>query len=408
MGTLYKPVAASFTMVVELLLLALLYFVVAIIYSSSYGDESILIVATLCVSFVASVANLLVFTACSFYRKSSVIRWQYYQSLTQATFCTILISSMMYLVGWIMIRLNQVAWHRAFFFHSSVSLLVHDVAGVMTLVLHMILLLVAGLGTYASTPEGSMNLLWFNPSCLVSLCVVWVIMFEVAEFGAMHCYASANPALVFVSVNVILSIFFLLQLLDVTNLGSFFGFKLPLWCKHVLPEPGEIDDAVQVEYRRILNGSKQESLSPSAMEKLEEELEEVLTGNQKAVVRTPTLYLWRCLSLILASSITVAPIVRLRQSARYTFESDEQIWLISLCSVISAAAWSLSLFMSIDFMQLIRPVMEPTVIVKSAVSHGQDDKPVAETVVPRGQPVIPLKISHKVELPRDGSKSKKL
>jgi hypothetical protein len=408
MGTLYKPVAATFTMVIELVLLALLYFVVAVIYSSSYGDESTLIVATLCVSFVASVTNLFIFTACSFYRKSSVIRWQYYQSITQATFCTIFISSMMYLVGWIMSRLKQVAWHRAFFFHSSVSLVAHDIAGVMTVVLHMILILVAGLGTYSSTPEGSMNLLWFNPSCLVSFCVVWVIMFEVAEFGAMHCYASANPAIVFVSVNSIMSTFFLLQLLDVTNFGSFLFWKLPKWCIRVVPEAREIDDAVQFEYNRILNGTKQESLSPGAMEKIEEELEDALTRNQKVVIRTPILYFWRFLSLILASSITLVPIIRLQNSDRYTFESVKQIWLLSLCIVFSAAAWSLSFLISIDYMQLIRPVLAPIVNIEGDSSNVQDIIPAAQKVVQNGQIVIPHKIAHKVQLPRHIPKSKKL
>jgi hypothetical protein len=394
---LYKPVAASFTMVVELLLLALLYFVVATIYSSAYGDKSILVVATLCVSFMASLTNLLTFIACALYRKSSVVRWYYYQSLTQATFCTIMISSMMYFVGWMMSQLNQSAWQRAFFMHASTSqLLVHDIAGVVTLALHMVLLLVAGLGTYASTPEGSMNLLWFNTPCLVSLCIVWVIMFEVAEFGAMHCYAltDMDRVVVFVVVNSSFSVLFLLHMLDVMNIGNVFGFNLPTWCKHVLPETNTINRQVQWEYRRILDiktGSDEPSLSSSTTEMVEKELEEAMSENTNAIVHHPILYFWRCLSLTIAFSISLVPVFRIVLSTAKTFESDDEMLILLLSTAIPVVMFSLSVLLCFDYVQLLRPMVEPD----RDTTEPIPDTVVHESVGPDERTrVIPFKVNN--------------
>ena len=366
---LYKPVAASFTMVVELFLLAILYFVVATIYSSTYGDESILIVSTLCVSFMASLTNMITFIACALYRKSSIVRWYYYQSLTQATFCTIMISSLMFFVGWIMSRLDQSSWQRAFFMHTSAShLLIHDIAGVVTLALHMILLLVAGLGTYASTSEGSINLLWFNSPCLISLCVVWVIMFEVAEFGAMHCYAvtDMDRVMIFVAVNCSFSVFFLLHMLDVMNTSSVFGFNLPDWCKHVLPDSNTINRQLQMEYRRIFNLNEEvnvPSLSANTTEIVETELQEAMTDHPNASVRRPILYFWRCLSLTFAFSITLVPVFRILMSNTKTFESDDETFILLLSTMIPVVIFSFAVLLCFDYIQLLRPMLQDSRII---------------------------------------------
>lgn len=383
-------------MVVELLLLGAMYLVSAMVYSSLYLHEPGLVVSTLCISFISSVVNMLTFTACALYRKSEDIRSHYYQSITQATFCTVLISSAMYFVAWAMAALEQTEWRRAFFIHSVASTLVHSVAEVAGLALHLVLVFVAALGSYASTPEGSLNLLWFNTSCIVSFCVVWVGVFEVAEFGALHCYATTDVQrlVVFVSVNITFSLFFMLHILDSMNVTSLFGlFHLPAPLTHVVPTFQMVHDQIGLEYRRIFMGRHENNLTATAVQTLENQLEDAIEQNQNAIVRRPVLYFWRCISLIIATGIACIPVLRIAVSPRHSALTDDQILLLMLACFIPTVVFSITVLLCFNYMQLLAVAMmektpdDTAIVVSNKKDTANVDKNDAKSPQPSAPPI---------------------
>jgi hypothetical protein len=373
-----KPVAASFTMVLELLLLALFYVLLAVIYSASYQDQSVLLVSTLWMTFAVSLVNMVTFVACALYRKSSVVRWQYYQAITQATFCSTLVCALLYTVGWAMAQLKNSAWREAFFVHTLPSSWVHDFAGIAGVPVHIVLVLVAGLGTYASTPEGSVNLLWFNTCYLVTLSVVWFIAVEVTEFGAMHCYADSDMQRlsVFVMVNITFSLFFLMHMLDSLNVYRIFGFELPSWCRHRLATHLDIYEHMVLEQSVMFDNVKEENLSKGAKHAMENAVSEIARSNKDNILRRPVLYIWRFFSVLFAAMISLIPVLRILSSSRHSLDSDEDLFVLSLCMLVFLGVTALGFFLCVDYVQLLKgTAFTDDIVTVQDNSGGPDERP---------------------------------
>jgi hypothetical protein len=361
----YKPIAASFTMVVELVLLSMVFFTSVMVYESVSGDESIIMTSTLAMSFIASLVNMVVFIVCALQRKSSVLRGYYYQSITQATYSVILISMFVYFSVWVMALLDVANWKSAFFMVEPPSVRMHDSVGVIVMAFHVILVFVAGLGTYSCTPEGSVNLLWMNPAYIVSLSVVWCIVVEVAEFGAMHCYGvdDTERPVIYITLNVTFSMFFLLHMLDSMNVSKVFGWKIPEFFIYTPPLVEEVYDEVMARYAEVLYDITQTmnqtpeqfetNLSAGSREEIEDDITVLVEASDVLRGQRPVVYLWRFCALFGALCIATIPWIRILLSSRHTMGSDQDFVIFTSTVFTAAGVGFFLVVMAVDYIEVL-------------------------------------------------------
>jgi hypothetical protein len=357
----YKPMAASFTIVIELVLLTVVFLVSALVYDSLYHRESVLMVSTLAVSTMAAAVNLVGFMAFALYRKSSVLRWHYFQAVTQATFCTVLLSALMYYLGWIMHNLGQPTWTRELFAYSEGASVqgMHSIARLLALAMHVIVVMVAGLGAFASTSEGSTNLLWFNAPFVVTLGLVWVAMFEVVEFGALYCYAHTADAraAVFACVNLTFTLMFVLHMLDTLEYEPFW---FPWWMRRPAVSIDSITRSVQGSLDGYISSDGNSSLqfgelASNTVQLLQDEVSSDVV-NLSAQSRSPILNFWRLLQVYFTFILVcVLPLVRMYGSSpAVTYRSDELILLLFVVG-IPCFIFFVGVLLCFDFFSLLSP-----------------------------------------------------
>ena len=369
-----KPIAASFTMVLELLLVSGVFMASAFVYDYIYLQESVLMVATLTFSTIASVVNFASFIMCSLQRKTSIVRWQYFQCVTQATFCSVLLSALAYYVGWAMHLQGQARWQEAFFIHTVEHSAVHELAEIATLSAHLILVLIAGLCTYSCTSEGQLNLLFFNPPFFVSLCIVWVVVFEAAEYGALHCYAASDVdrILVFVCLNTTFTLFFVLHVLDALDYDPL--KILPLWTKFKVPTV----DGVRTVVKSSLTSMITEANAPSDVQsapwfpEFAHDLQDEI--RTQVYLLPPILAVFRFLALILALAISCTPLVHMYKYRPTDASSDVLLSMVTLS--ITTLVFACTVVLCFDYMQFMR-------------SQVDVDQRLAETVVEKVRVILP-------------------
>jgi hypothetical protein len=347
-----KPIAASFTVVIELLILSGVFMASAFLYDSLYIQESVLMVATITFSAIASLVNFTTFIVCALQRKTSIVRWQYFQCVTQATFCGVLLSALTYFGGWTLHVQGLSLWQEAFFIHSVEHRVGHEVAEIATLSAHVILVLVAGLCTYSCTSEGQSNLLFFNTPFFVSICVVWVVVFEAAEYGALHCYAASDidRILVFTCLNTTLTLFFVLHVLDTLDYDPL--KILPTWTKHKIPTMYGLRMLVEHNLTSMIN----EANTPGDIQStpwFSEFAHDLQTEIRKQVhLLPPILAIFRCLSLVLALVVSCLPLIHMYKYRPTDASSETLLSVITLS--ITTLVFVCSIVLCFDYMQFMR------------------------------------------------------